>query len=161
MQSHTEKVLQRLVHEKLILATQIKPAAKKITLEEFLKAAEEEPRIYSALGAILLYRPKIFRNLDADLKRNPEIMRFVETLFLDKNPKAKLYGHDKAFYEKVARNYREFLQQKKSAQGRRTEVLSLRLTPEEIETLQAMTEKLKTRNLGDTIRTLIHRQMKS
>ena len=156
MRPITEKVLQRLVFEKLILATQITPIRKKITLEEFLQAAEEEPRIYSALTAILLYKPQIFKNLFGDLKKHPEISKFVDELFLEKNPHAKLFGHDKAFYQKSARTFREYLEKSKLSQNTKDKVLSVRLYERDMDHLQKLTEKLGTRSYGETIRHLIN-----
>jgi hypothetical protein len=150
MRPVTEKVIQRLAYEKLMLATKIQPLRKKITLEEFLEAAQEEPRVYSSLGAILLHKPAIFDRLPRDLKKHPEIRKYIDDLFLEKNGRAKLFGHDKAFYQKGARTFKEYLESQKNQ--RKSRSLLIRLSEDELEGLQRLTKKLGTRSVSETIR---------
>jgi hypothetical protein len=157
MRQVTEKILQRLALEKLILASQITPMRKKISLKDFLEAAKEEPRIYSALAAILLYKPQIFQNVRSDLKNYPQIAKFVDELFLDKNPHSKLFGHDKAFYQKSARTFREFLERKGAGGKTLDRILTIRLSQKDLDRLKIMTQKMATRSYGDTIRSLLRR----
>ncbi|HKY62702.1 MAG TPA: hypothetical protein VJR29_04710 [bacterium] len=150
MRPVTEKVIQRLAYEKLLLANKIQPLRKKITLEEFLEAAKEKPRIYSALAAILLHKPRVFDRLTRDLRRHPEIQAFVDELFLETRPKAKLFGHDKAFYQKSARTFKDYLESQKAKRKSRT--LLIRLSEEDLEGLQLLTKQLGTGSVSETIR---------
>ncbi len=152
MRPVTEKVLQRLAYERLLLASHAQPQRSPITLEEFLEAAKEDPRIYSALAAILIYKPKIFRGLEKDLKRHPEIREFVAELFLDAGPRKKLFGHDKAFYQKAARTFKDYLDAQKA--GKKTRSLLLRVSEEDLERLQKLTTALGTGSVSETIRAL-------
>ena len=152
MRPITEKVLQRLSHEKLLLVSHTQAQRSVISLEDFLEAAKEEPRIYSALAAILLYKPKIFRGFEKSLRKYPEIKTFVDELFLESKPKKKMFDHDKAFYQKGARTFKAFLDSQKT--GKKSRSLFLRVSEEDLERLQKLTEVLKTGSISETIRSL-------
>lgn len=152
MRPVTEKVIQRLAYEKLLLASHVQPQRTLITLEDFLEAAKEDPRIYSALAAILIYKPKIFRGLEKDLKKHPEIKTFIAELFLESSAKKKLYGHNQAFYQKAARTYKDYLEAQKT--GKKSRSLLLRVSEEDLERLQRLTRALGTRSVSETIRML-------
>jgi len=140
------------MYEKLLLANNIQALRKKITLEEFLEAAQEEPRIYSALGAILLYKPRIFHGLDKDLKKYPKIEGFIDNLFLETKDKKKLFGHERSFYQKSARTFKDYLDSQRLEKKSRS--LLLRLSTEDLERLQNLTALLQTKSVSETIRSL-------
>ncbi len=148
----TEKVIQRLTYEHLLIAASLNPRRNRITLDQILEAAKEEPRIYQVLPAIILYKPQMVKGLAKDLKRYPYIRDFANSLFATEAQKKKFFGIPIEDCRKGAQTYRKFLESKKTKQKSRT--LTLRLSADDKERLRFLASQLGVRSVSETIRLL-------
>lgn len=158
MRPVTEKVIQRLAHENLLIPKNIRPRRRQITLEDILEAGKEEPRIYEVLPAVLLYKPTMIKGLYKDLKRYPQIEDFAKHLFVNVKEKNNLFGIDKEECVKAALTFKQYLDRKRISQKSRT--MTLRLAVEDIERLKKLTQIIKTRSVSETIRFLAREKHK-
>jgi len=149
----TEKVLQRLNYETLLYSTQIRSQRKRITLPEILEAGKEEPRVYAVLPSIVLYNPNIIFKLKRDLKNHPKVQEFSENLFNEKYTKKKFFGIEMEKCQSLAKNYKQYLDLKKSQTKYITR--TFRFSASDLEMLKDLTKKLETGGYTETIRMLL------
>lgn len=154
MNAKTEKIVQRLAYEGLLTSNAVLPRKRRITVQEALAAAKEEPRILEVLPAVLLYKPSILAGLEKDLKKDRKLARLVENLRLGTNPEMDFFGIPARDYLKAAEHFRRCLSEKKAAQ--KSMVLNLRVSPEELKKIKRLSEAMGGIGLSETIRTLIH-----
>ena len=155
MKKTTEKVLQRLAYERLLLVHGIEPQRKKITLQDYLEAARDELRLYEVLPAILMYRPSIISQVNHDLKKFPDIKKFADELFDEKSRDTAFYGIPAKECRKAALTYHQYLQTRQKQNKYR--LFNLRLGDEDWERLTSLTRTLGTQNHSKTIRQLIEK----
>lgn len=148
----TTKVLERFNYEKLLTTMGVNPRCTKITLPEILEAGLEEPRIFEALPALLVYKPTAISKLDRDIKKNMAVAKMKENLFNEQKRPAHFFGIDARDCLKAALAYAGYLNAKKKRQ--KSLMLTLRLSYEDIQVLKDITLKLKTSGVSETIRLL-------
>jgi len=149
----TERVLQRLSYEKLLITTHIRAQKKRITLNDILEAGRDEPLVYAVLPAILLYNSKIIYNVAKDLKRYPKIQDMIERLFDEKYVKKKFFGIEVRKCQSLARNYKSYLDHLKSKTKYLTK--TFRFSQADMEMLKSLTKKLETGGFTQTLRLLL------
>lgn len=153
MKPATQRVLERLNYEKLLMTPALHPRKLRINLEELLEAAQEEPRVYVAIPALILMKPGAIHRLNKDLVKYPEIKEFVADLFKDKKGPKKFFAVDAQDCRNAAENYRRYLNYKKSKTKFKT--FTFRLAEDEVYQLKKVSEKIGKMNLSDTIRNLV------
>lgn len=153
MNPNTEKVLQRLVYEGLLISDDFTPQKRRITLEDTLLAGREEPRVLEVLPAMILFKPSILKGLEKDLKKNPEIFKFVAAVREGRTPKPTFLGLDSKDCFKAAEHFQRRLRAKKL--GQKSLVLNLRLSAEDFENLKKVTRSLNSKSLSETLRQLV------
>ncbi len=154
MNAIVEKVLERLSYERLLLASQLTPKRRRITLEDIFKAGKTEPRVLQTLPAILLYKPSILRGLEKDLKVYPALTEFVETLFSAKPKQPSFLNVDIADCRKTAMAFRNYL--KTVREKRRSRLFNFRLNEEDLAHLQLLSKKMGIENYSELIRHLVY-----
>lgn len=152
MEFSFQRVLQRLVYERLIEDPQVTPKRLRVSLEDVLKAGEQDSRVLIVLPAILMFKPKILHKLYKDLEKFPEIVEFTRALFSPYSPK-KFRGIPVEIFQKAARDYKTYLDQKKSKAT--SIVRTFRFTKNDIDLLEKLTEILGTTGMSQTLRLLI------
>lgn len=153
MKPLTQRVLERLNYEKLLITPALQARKLRITLEEMLEAAREEPRIHAVIPALVLLKPAALYRLAKDLERHPEVRDFTEGLFQGKGRLKKFFGLEARDCEKAAENYRRFLLHKQSKTKFKT--FTFRLADEDASRLKRVSEKMGKNNLSETIRSLV------
>ncbi len=115
----TQKVLERLNYEKILLSAGITPHRNKITLSDVMHSTQAEPRIYQILPALLTYKPQAIYRYERDLKKFPELENFTHSFFNEKNRPKFFYGIETQDCLKAAQIYKRFLDQKKEPKNRK------------------------------------------
>ena len=156
MSSVLDKVLQRFHYER-VLISDVTPKRLRVTLEESLTAAKEDQRVFIVLPAILLFKPKILYKLYRDMERFSEIVEFTKTLFSE-HPRKKFHGIPIEIFQKTARDYKAYLDQKKSKE--KSFVRTFRFTKKDIDLLEKLTEFLGMTGRSQTLRHLIREKAK-
>lgn len=148
----TEKVMQRLTYEKLLLKTGLASKRKRIILAEVLHAGKFEPKIFMVLPAIVLFKPQIIFQLWQDLKAQPVLKNFCENLFTETKPKM-IFGVRREDCCAAAEKYRGFLKVKMAK--RKSYLRTFRFSENEIERLIKLTKFMGTSGNTETLRKLI------
>lgn len=149
----TEKVLQRLSYERLLLTPRLRPQKKRITLEEVIEAGKAEPRIYLVLPAILIHNPKIIYRVDKDLKGYPKVKELLKHIYEQKYAGKKYFGMEVKEYLQNAKGYKKYLDNRRSKNKLITK--TFRFSNADVEMLNSLTEKLETGSYTATIRVLL------
>ncbi len=158
MKPETEKVLQRLSFEKLLVSTGVVPQRKRITLADVLTAGKEEPRALMVLPAIFLCKKSIIYRFDLDLKKNPSLRDSLQKIFIEKKKGNRhFFGMDIAECERLAQHFKTYLDHKRSKQ--RSLMRSFRFSQDDISRLKTLTQQMKTGGLSETIRKLVHEKL--
>lgn len=150
MTTVTQKVLERLIYEGLLMHNQLKGRRWRIRLEELLQAGQEEPRILELLPAIIMHRPTLIWRLKKDLKGQ------VPALFTTDAPKEWM-GIPIEILRKQAQNIQTLMTHRQSKQHWRN--INIRVTESDLERLSALAQQTGM-NKSDVIRTLLQRGMK-
>lgn len=158
MHPTTQKVLERLIYERLLISSDVSPRRSKIFLDDILFSAGEEPRIYSVLPAVILYKPSVISKLKKDLPRFPKIQKFCEELFAPGHPK-KFFSAPAEECQKNAVRFRDFLNHKKN-QNKST-MRTFRFSKQDLELLETLSQRLHVGNLSETLRLLLREKVKS
>lgn len=158
MKPITQKVLERLNYEKLLITPGLYPRKLRITLDEMLEAAHEEARIYTTIPALILFKPAAIYQLSKALEKQVEVREFVKNMFQAKLRPKKFFGIDAQDCVNVVENYRRFLLHKKFKTKFKT--FTFRLAEDEVNQLKKLSEKIGKKNLSDTIRTLVAEKLK-
>ena len=153
MKPVTEKVLQRFGYERLLPLGGLRPRRLRVTLTEIMEAGKEEPRILTALPAVLLHHPKIIHRLDKDLPRYPALKGVGS---LSGKSGGTFLGVEINQCIRTAGTYRRYLQAKKETQKSLT--MNLRLAPREAEMLRDVSRWLQINNASETIRVLLRQK---
>ena len=149
----TEKVLQRLAYEKLILVAGVTPQKKRIRLHDILGAGKKEPRVLEVLPAILVYNPKILYGIEKDLRVNQALKNKAQKIM---NPQARnvtFFGIPAEDCRRTANTYATYLRKKR--RHNRSRLFNLRLSEKDWQRLQEVTKQMGLDNYSETIRTLI------
>lgn len=152
MESKFQRVLQRLVYERLIEEPDVIPKRMRVSLGDLLEVGEQDPRVLIVLPAILICKPKILYKLSRDLEKFSEIVEFTRALFSPYAPK-KFHGIPVETFQKAARDYKTRLTQKKSKET--SFVRTFRFTKNDIDLLEKLTEILGATGMSQTLRLLI------
>jgi hypothetical protein len=147
----TQKVLERLGYERLLNLGGLRSKRRRITFEEAMLAAKEEPRILEVLPALLRFRPTILQGAKRELKRNPELNRLVQNLF--ETQKKEFSGIPIEDCRRAAISFQKYLQEKKNRQRHR--LFNFRLNDQDWERLEALSRHIGTGNHSETLRRLI------
>lgn len=158
MKPITQKILERLNYEKLLITPGLYPRKVRITLDEMLEAAEEEARIYTTIPALILFKPTAIYRLAKDLEKQPNVKDFMKNMFQAKLRPKKFLGIDAQDCVNVAENYRRYLLHKKLKTKFKT--FTFRLAEEEVNQLKKLSVKIGKNNLSDTIRTLVAEKLR-
>lgn len=158
MKPITEKILERLNYEKLLVTPGLAARKVRITLPEMLEAAREEPRIYTTIPALLVFKPAVIYRGMRDMEKQGEILKFVQDLFQPNKRAEYFFGIDAQDCVNVAENYRRYLLHKKSKTKFKT--FTFRLAEEEVDQLKKLSQKMGKRNLSDTLRTLVAEKLR-
>jgi len=148
-----EKVLQRLAYERLLLVHGVVPHKRRITLDEFMTAGEEEPRVMTVLPAILAHNPKIILNIENALKQHPRLKQQAEKVMAMKPTQRTFHGIPAEECRQAALTYQGYLARRR--RNNRTRLFNLRLAEKDWDRLQRLSETLGTNNHSETIRQLI------
>lgn len=154
----TQKVLERLNYEKLLMIDGITPRRNRITLDEILEAAQNEVRIYIVLPALIVYKPSAIYHLNKDLPKHPEIQKVLAVFFEPLQRPKKFFKIDILDCIHAAATYRRFLEHKKTKTKFKT--FTFRLANQDIEQLKSLSIKMETYNLSDTLRSLVKEKSK-
>lgn len=76
----TQRVIERLVYEGLLLHNQWTGRRWRVTLADLLRAGDSEPRVWGLLPGILLHRPTMIFRLRHDLPSCPELTTLLRRL---------------------------------------------------------------------------------
>ncbi len=158
MKPVTQKILERLNYEKLLMTPGLHPRKLRITLEEMLEAAKEEARIYTTIPALILFKPTGIYRLVKDLEKQSKVREFVKNIFQPKLRPPKFFGIEAQDCVNAAENYQRFLLHKKSKTKFKT--FTFRLAEDEITKLKKLSEKIGKHNLSDTLRTLVAEKLR-
>lgn len=150
MTTVTQKVLERLIYEGLLVHNQLKGRRWRIQLEDMLLAGKEEPRILELLPAIVLYRPTMIWRLKKDLKNQ------VPPLFTDDAPKEWM-GIPIETLRKQAQLVQKIMVHRQSKQHWRN--INIRVTESDLERLSALAQQTGM-NKSDVIRKLLQHGIK-
>lgn len=150
MTTVTQKVLERLIYEGLLVHNQLKGRRWRIQLEDMLRAGKEEPRILELLPAIVLYRPTIIWRLKKDLKNQ------VPPLFTDDAPQEWM-GIPIETLHKQAQLIQKLMTHRQSKQHWRN--INIRVTESDLERLSALAQQTGM-NKSDVIRKLLQHGIK-
>ncbi|MDO8519670.1 MAG: hypothetical protein Q7T11_05865 [Deltaproteobacteria bacterium] len=150
MKPVTEKVLQRFGYERVLLLSGITHRRVRITLPEIMEAGVEKPRVFIVLPAVLLHKPGIIYRLERDLPRYPELRRVRE--IMEKN-EGTFLGMEIRKCAQAAQTYRRYLRHKRENQ--KSVTMNLRLSPEEAQMLQEVSQGLQIKNASETLRALV------
>lgn len=150
MTTVTQKVLERLIYEGLLVHNQLKGRRWRIQLEDMLLAGKEEPRILELLPAIVLYRPTMIWRLKKDLKNQ------VPPLFTDDAPKEWM-GIPLETLRKQAQLVQKIMAHRQSKHHWRN--INIRVTESDLERLSALAQQTGM-NKSDVIRKLLQHGIK-
>lgn len=156
----TQKVLSRLSYEKLLITTHsLTPQRVKISLENALEAAKEEPRIYATLPAIILNKPSIFSRpkLREQVKKNQKINKKIQNLL--KGEKGNFFDIDATECIQLATTFEKYLATKRKKQKALT--MNLRLSEGDYLKLKEITKYLQSSGLSETIRNLVEEKYRT
>lgn len=152
MDEVAKKVVARLCYENLLLANTVIPQRVRVTLADFLTAGAQEPRVFAVLPAALKYKPGMIYKLRRDrFKYAKEIAEAVAILEPGNNKK-DFHGIEKAECQRLAQNFSENLNYKRSNQHSIT--VTFRLKPKDLNQLQRIRKKLNLNGVSQTIRYL-------
>ena len=150
----TEKVVQRLAYERLLLVSGITPRRRPITFRELIAAADEEPRVLAVLPAIVQNKPRMVHHLVRGLGEKPELRKWIEAVFDPKRIVKNRSGITAEECRRIAQAYQNY--RRMARRTHRDRLFNLRLNEEDWRALQDLAVRSKTRNLSDLIRRLIH-----
>jgi hypothetical protein len=151
---NTERVLERLVYERVLLHNQLKGRRLRIRLPEVLEAGREEPRILEVLPAILKLRPQIVARAKKDLEAYPKLKKVVEYLWDPKAPR-EWEGILLADLRKQALRLEQIWKHRQSKTRWRN--INIRVSEEDLERLESLSQTLGPRSKSELIRQLIAR----
>lgn len=150
----TQKVLERLAYEKILFTSGLTPLRNRITLQQAIDAADEEPRVAQVIPALILYKPAVFYNLDFDLKIHPKLKDQILKMMKEPALDFEILGQPAHECRVQAERYFKFLNHKKKKQKSLTR--TFRFAYRDIELLEQLTQKLNLSGSSETIRKLIY-----
>lgn len=151
-----QKVLERLVYEKILLANDIQEKRNRITLDELLEAGEAEPRILAVLPAVLWHKPGILYRLNFDIKKHPQLEGMLKMGRVGFVPEADdFYGIDWKDCFELAEQYKAYLDFKESEQKSKT--VTLRMSPADIALIKEIQKKMGCASFSEAVRQLAFR----
>ena len=158
MNAVTEKVLQRLNYERLLMTGGLSPKRTRISLPEVMQAAEEEPRIHEVLPAIVVHRPQIISRLEKEIQPYPELIRARQDFFFGRK-RGAFYGIEWTECVKAATTFKNYLNRKRAVQ--KSTMMTLRVSPADLEMLRRLKEKTGARSVSAAILQLARERMLS
>lgn len=153
-----ERVLERFVHEGLLLHNRIQGRRRRIRLEEVLEAGRQEPRLLELLPAILRLCPGMIARAGRNLKKYADLKELVENLNSEKAP-AQWQGIPVEVLRKHENRLRQFWLHKQSKNRWRN--INIRVSEKDLEQLAKIALQWGEGNKSETIRRLIANASKS
>ena len=147
------RVLERFVYEGFLIHNHIMGRRRRITLDDVLKAGEEEPRVLEVLPAILRLRPTIIHKSLYSLRQHPKLKQLLDHL---NRPEGKMSWQ--GISEKAFRKQESGLRQKLYTNKQQTKchLFNLRLSTADVEALEKLSKQTGIHNKSDIIRSMIH-----
>lgn len=152
----TQKVLERLIYEGLLVHNQLNGRRWRVQLGDVLRAGKEEPRVLELLPAILIHRPTLIWRLQKDLKEQIALTKLIQTLFADDAPKSWM-GIPIETLRKQTQLIQKLASHRQSKQHWRN--INIRVTEADLERLTALAQQTGL-NKSDVVRTLLQHGMK-
>lgn len=156
MTTTTQKVLERLIYEGLLVHNQLKGRRWRIQLGNMFRAGQEEPRVLELLPAILIHRPTLIWRLQKDLKEQVALTKLIQTLFTDDAPKSWM-GIPIETLRKQTQLIQKLISHRQSKQHWRN--INIRVTETDLDRLATLAQQSGL-NKSDVIRTLLQQGIK-
>lgn len=148
----TQKVLQRLNYEKLLITTGLIPRRTRITLDEIFRAAEYEPRVGEVLPGLVVFKPTAIARLNRDLPSCAKLKQVADNLFNEKQRPHEFMGIPTTDCAKAALIFKNYREAKKTKQ--KSQTITLRLSPLDFQKLTELSQKMG-QGYSETIRRLV------
>lgn len=134
----TQRVLERLVYEGLLVHNQYEGRRWRLTLAALIAAGRQEPRILEILPGILLHRPNVVYRLRQELPRFPEIVQLLPRVTGPSTPET-WHGIPIADLQRAA--HRIALLQRQQRRRLRWRHLNIRVSETDLQRLQQLAHK--------------------
>ena|SRR3990167_5076695 len=148
----TQKVLQRLNYEKLLITTGLHPRRTRITLDEILHTAEYEPRVGEVLPGLIVFKPTAIARLNRDLPAYAKLKQLADNLFNEKQRPREFMGIPTTDCAKAALVFKNYREAKKAKQ--KSQTITLRLSARDYQQLTELSRKMS-QGYSETIRRLV------
>lgn len=148
----TQKVLQRLNYEKLLVTTTLHPRRTRITLDEIFHAAGYEPRVAEVLPGLVVFKPTAIAKLNRDLPAHAKLKQVADHLFNEKQRPREFMGIPTVDCAKAALVFKNYREAKKAKQ--KSQTITLRLSPQDYQKLTELSRKMG-QGYSETIRRLV------
>lgn len=135
----TQKVLERLVYEGLLLHNQYTGRRWRMRLDDVIEAGAAEPRIWELVPGILLHRPSLLSHRQRDLPRHAELARLIRH-FTTLPSSTTWQGLPIGDLRKTATRIAQLTTQRRRTQKWRN--LNLRVSEEDLATLNQLAQTL-------------------
>ncbi|GEM_PF-5697672 len=147
----TERVIERLVYEGLLVHNQYRGRRWRVTLADLLAAGRSEPRILEVLPGILLHRPTVLYRGERDLRASPELQKLLRDLH-SAAPTTRWRGLPMQDLRHAADRIAQ-LQRHQRSKGRWRNI-NIRVSEVDLQRLDALAKRAG-RNKSDVVRDLI------